>query len=80
VTNIAKTVRGYDMQHFNPKKLNNNQFSSPCVGTCCLDTNDICLGCFRSLEEITRWTLVNEQTRQDFLANAKDRAQRHQKT
>ena len=28
---------------------------SPCIRNCCLDTNDICVGCFRSLEEIMQW-------------------------
>ncbi len=29
---------------------------SPCIDNCCLDENDICLGCARSLEEITGWS------------------------
>ncbi|WP_156302871.1 DUF1289 domain-containing protein, partial [Methylogaea oryzae] len=27
--------------------------SPPCVRNCCLDSTDICLGCFRALAEIT---------------------------
>jgi len=46
---------------------------SPCIRNCCLDINDICLGCFRSIDEITHWTLVDEQTRLQFLANAENR-------
>jgi len=46
---------------------------SPCVRNCCLNENDICLGCFRSLTEITQWTLVNEKTRQEFLKKAEKR-------
>jgi len=42
-----------------------------------LDNNDICLGCFRSLEEITSWSKVDEQTRQCFLVNAKNREQQY---
>lgn len=51
--------------------------ASPCVKKCCLDTNDICLGCFRSLAEIMQWTEVNEATRQCFLDNAKQREQHY---
>lgn len=29
--------------------------SSPCVYICALDDNDICMGCYRSAEEITQW-------------------------
>lgn len=46
---------------------------SPCVRNCCLDDDNICLGCFRSLEEIRNWTQADEQTRQRFLINAKSR-------
>ncbi|NQY26373.1 MAG: DUF1289 domain-containing protein [Piscirickettsiaceae bacterium] len=28
---------------------------SPCIKNCCLDSDDICLGCLRSLEEIMLW-------------------------
>ena len=58
--------------------LNKDQLSSPCVRQCCLNNDDICLGCFRSLEEIRSWTEVDEQTRQRFLANAKRREKDYQ--
>lgn len=48
----------------------NNRVESPCIRNCCLDENDICLGCFRSLTEIMQWTLVDENTRLDFLNNS----------
>ncbi|EKO3888762.1 DUF1289 domain-containing protein [Vibrio metschnikovii] len=28
---------------------------SPCNRHCCLDENDICLGCFRTLNDILKW-------------------------
>ncbi|MBU2871208.1 DUF1289 domain-containing protein [Colwellia sp. E2M01] len=28
---------------------------SPCVRNCCLDASDICVGCYRHLDEITGW-------------------------
>lgn len=28
---------------------------SPCVRNCCLDNHDICMGCFRHLDEIIGW-------------------------
>ena len=58
--------------------LNEDQLSSPCVRQCCLNNDDICLGCFRSLEEIRNWTEVDEQTRQRFLTNAKCREKDYQ--
>jgi len=39
--------------------------NSPCVRNCCLNDNDVCLGCFRTLEEIREWSgLDNEQQAQ----------------
>ena len=46
---------------------------SPCVRNCCLNEEDVCLGCFRVLTEITQWTLVDEKTRREFLDNANSR-------
>jgi len=52
--------------------------TSPCIKNCCLDLDDICLGCFRSLDEITQWTQVNTETRLQFLNNIKIRQQNYQ--
>lgn len=46
---------------------------SPCVRNCCLDDNLICLGCFRSLEEIKDWGLVDDQRRRSIMRNALQR-------
>lgn len=56
-----------------------NAITSPCIRQCTLDNNDICLGCFRSLHEITRWTQADEKTRHDFLINAESRKKAHDK-
>ncbi|MGZ8226211.1 MAG: DUF1289 domain-containing protein [Methylococcaceae bacterium] len=52
--------------------------ASPCIRNCCLDHNDICLGCFRSIEEIISWTQVDEQTRRCFLNNVGERQKAYQ--
>ncbi len=46
---------------------------SPCVQNCCLDENDVCMGCFRSLSEITAWGMVNDQQRRKILENTEKR-------
>lgn len=58
-------------------KSNQNQPVSPCIRNCCLDTDDICLGCFRSLTEITSWVHADAKTRQHFLNNAESRRKVH---
>ena len=54
-------------------KIDIAKVESPCIRNCCLDSNDICMGCFRSLTEITQWTLVNDKKRQEFLKNVAER-------
>jgi len=34
---------------------------------CCLDDENICLGCFRSLDEIRQWRELTTQQRQEIL-------------
>ena len=58
-------------------KTNHNSLPSPCISKCCLNDDDICLSCFRSLKEITLWTQVDEKTRRHFLGNAKSRQKAH---
>ncbi|MES2205867.1 MAG: DUF1289 domain-containing protein [Pseudomonadota bacterium] len=41
---------------------------SPCVRNCCLDENDICIGCFRSLSEIVHWSQASEYEKKETLA------------
>ena len=54
--------------------LNDNEKSqSPCVRNCCLDDNDVCLGCFRTMSEIIAWGQANNDERKVILNNAKNR-------
>lgn len=43
---------------------------SPCVRNCCLDERDICMGCFRSLQEIVAWGGADDAERQRILDRA----------
>lgn len=48
--------------------------ASPCVSVCALDENDICVGCYRSAEEITRWMAYSDEEKRQVLVNCADRA------
>ena len=50
--------------------------ASPCVSNCCLNEEDICLGCFRSLTEITGWSQAPDSGKQDIIANTKIRREK----
>ena len=47
---------------------------SPCVYVCCLDDNDICIGCHRSGMEITEWGRADNERRREILALCESRA------
>ena len=49
--------------------------SSPCIRNCCLDEDDICLGCYRSLTEICAWGAADDAQRREILHNATQRKQ-----
>ncbi|HDZ16586.1 MAG TPA: DUF1289 domain-containing protein [Methylophaga aminisulfidivorans] len=33
---------------------------SPCLRKCCLDARDVCMGCYRQIDEITGWAAMSE--------------------
>lgn len=50
-----------------------NEIPSPCVGICAPDENDICMGCLRSTDEITRWWDMSETEKRQLLEELKTR-------
>ena len=50
---------------------------SPCIRHCCLNEEDICLGCFRSIVEITGWSQADEHARRLILEAAENRRRQH---
>lgn len=51
----------------------NTPIESPCIGYCCLDEDNVCLGCFRSLSEIKEWSSADPQELKNILNNAERR-------
>jgi len=47
---------------------------SPCVSICALDDDDICTGCQRTVEEITRWSRMDNTERRKVLELCHERA------
>ena len=50
---------------------------SPCIENCCLNDQKICLGCFRSIVEISQWSQMNDRMRLDVLHKAENRRKTH---
>ena len=46
---------------------------SPCVSICALDVDDICIGCYRSADEVTDWFLADKEEKEAILERARER-------
>ncbi|MBF7731195.1 DUF1289 domain-containing protein [Pseudomonas sp. N040] len=49
--------------------------ASPCVQVCALDEADVCIGCQRTADEITRWGLMQDDERRAVLQRCRQRAE-----
>lgn len=54
-----------------------DRVQSPCIESCCLNDEKICLGCFRSIMEIAQWSQMNDTVRLDVLHKAETRRAKH---
>jgi predicted Fe-S protein YdhL (DUF1289 family) len=52
---------------------NHDEIQSPCIRHCCLTDEDICVGCYRSLQEIINWSASTDDTKLRVLEAARQR-------
>ncbi len=52
---------------------NTTDVKSPCVRNCCLNEEDVCMGCYRTIVEIIEWGQANNAERNTILKMAKQR-------
>ena len=58
-----------------PPLWTRNEIESPCVRICVVHPEArICTGCYRSIEEISRWSKLTPEQRQTIMADLPDRA------
>lgn len=46
---------------------------SPCVAVCALDENDVCIGCYRTGDEIMNWGTMDNIEKEKVLKNVQER-------
>ena len=56
------------------KSMGLNKVESPCIGVCVLDINDVCEGCYRKADEIGRWSILSEESKQNIVKASWQRA------
>jgi hypothetical protein len=47
--------------------------ASPCVRNCCLDDDNVCMGCGRALEEIVAWGTASNADKSAILERSRER-------
>ena len=47
--------------------------ASPCVRNCCLDDDNVCIGCGRALHEIVAWGTASDADKTQILARSRER-------
>lgn len=52
---------------------NKTAIKSPCIHVCTLDENKICMGCYRSAEEVRNWFRYTDEEKRTSLKNAEER-------
>ncbi len=58
-----------------PRLAATDERASPCVRNCCLDDDDVCLGCGRTLTEILAWHGADAAAKFDILDAAAQRVE-----
>ena len=46
---------------------------SPCIAVCCLDGSDVCIGCYRSANEIIEWFSAGDDRKREILDTVNER-------
>ncbi|WP_116365730.1 DUF1289 domain-containing protein [Parahaliea mediterranea] len=53
--------------------MNEGEPKSPCISVCVLNTEDVCIGCYRSAAEITDWFMASAQEKRAIIQRARER-------
>ena len=56
-----------------------SKIKNPCIHVCTKDEKGICLGCYRSLEEIRAWYNCSDEQKQEILTTADTRRAEYDK-
>ena len=53
-----------------------NEIESPCIKLCVIDVNHkLCIGCFRTTAEITKWSKLTSVKRKEIMETLKKRGE-----
>lgn len=49
---------------------NEKPIASPCISICALNEDDVCVGCYRTADEIREWMAMDNGERKEVLKNS----------
>ena len=49
------------------------EIKSPCIKKCALNEENICTGCFRTIQEIITWSSADDRTKREIIALSEKR-------
>jgi hypothetical protein len=68
---------GRDADHLRPMDAPPKPIATPCVQVCIVDgETGLCLGCYRTLGEVARWSMLAEAERDEIMATLPARRSR----
>ena len=53
--------------------MSDEEIRSPCISVCVLDENDVCMGCYRSAEEVTDWFMAGDEEKRAIMQRVEQR-------
>ena len=48
---------------------------SPCIRHCTLDDQQVCIGCYRTIDDIVAWSSLGNEARREGISRAGERRQ-----
>mgnify|MGYP001373311928 CR=1 FL=1 len=52
------------------------EINSPCVGVCQYNNEEVCSGCFRTVDEISKWTTISNDEREKIMGELDSRMEK----
>ena len=49
------------------------EVASPCVRNCCLNADDVCMGCYRHIDEILAWKSYKSHDKETVITSCAQR-------
>lgn len=57
--------------------MSDKSIASPCTSICMLNDEDVCVGCYRTSQEIREWSYLDRDQRLDVLVRCGERNQKN---